>query len=220
MTVRFHSRGSSSLVPRADHFDPRPHFRRYRIKLTAVANDRSFSVSMWYSLCHMACDKYNALFFSHGGQAEILFGLNYSPLTGKSKIESNDHTNTTRIQNFCRTLVGWAVEGITLQKSDDTKSTWYVCYIDFTWRQLQGMNEPRTDLSGRCTGRGQEGKKNFRKLPVQNQRFENLNQIQFTKNHFIFKSPSHSLQILLFLFQYFLSGEWLEERKKWLVGLV
>ena len=106
MTVRFHPRVSPSLVSRGDHLNPRPHFRRDRIKLTAVANDRSFSVSMWYSLCHMACDKYNALFFSHGGQAEILFGLNYSPLTGKSKIESNDHTNTTPIPIFSRTLVG------------------------------------------------------------------------------------------------------------------
>ena len=81
---------------------------------------------MWHSLCHMACDKYNALFFSHGGQAEILFGLNYSPLTGKSKIESNDHTNTTRIQFFflgrlsVELLKGSHFRNLTTQKAPDT----------------------------------------------------------------------------------------------------
>ena len=36
--------------------------------------------------------EYNSLFSSHGGQAEILFGLNYSPLTGK--LPHKYHTGT------------------------------------------------------------------------------------------------------------------------------
>ena len=77
--------------------------------------------------------EYNSLFSSHGGQAEILFGLNYSPLTGK--LLHKHHTGT---KVFPRTIIGWIVEGITLQKSYNTKGARYFCHIDFTWWQLQG----------------------------------------------------------------------------------
>ena len=77
--------------------------------------------------------KYDSLFSSHGGQAEILFGLNYSPLTGKLP-----HKYYTDTQHYLRTIIGWTVEGITLQKSNNTKGARYFCNIDFTWWQLQG----------------------------------------------------------------------------------
>ena len=77
--------------------------------------------------------EYDSLFSSHGGQAEILFGLNYSPLTGKLP-----HKYYTGTKHYLRTIIGWTVEGITLQKSHNTKGTWYFCNIDFTWWQLQG----------------------------------------------------------------------------------
>ena len=71
--------------------------------------------------------EYNSLFSSHGGQAEILFGLNYSPLTGK--LPHKYYTDTKR---YLRTIIGRIVEGITLQKSHNTKGARYFCYIDFT----------------------------------------------------------------------------------------
>ena len=86
--------------------------------------------------------EYDSLFSSHGGQAEILFGLNYSPLTGKLP-----HKYYTGTKHYLRTIIGWTVEGITLQKSHNTKGTWYFCNIDFTWWQLQGkMISPQSHL--------------------------------------------------------------------------
>ena len=86
-----------------------------------------------FKLKRTNCYEYDSLFSSHGGQAEILFGLNYSPLTGKLP-----HKYYTGTKHYLRTIIGWTVEGITLQKSHNTKGTWYFCNIDFTWWQLQG----------------------------------------------------------------------------------
>ena len=71
--------------------------------------------------------EYDSLFSSHGGQAEILFGLNYSPLTGKLP-----HKYYTGTKHYLRTIIGRIVEGITLQKSHNTKGARYFCNIDFT----------------------------------------------------------------------------------------
>ena len=63
--------------------------------------------------------EYNSLFSSHGGQAEILFGLNYSPLTG-------NYTSTTPVLNFIlgrlsvELLKGSHFRNLTTQKAPDT----------------------------------------------------------------------------------------------------
>merc|ERR1712131_550821 len=49
--------------------------------------------------------EYDSLFSSHGGQAEILFGLNYSPLTGRLSVEL---------------LKGSHFRNLTTQKAPDT----------------------------------------------------------------------------------------------------